>query len=313
MLVNGDDLLCRTSDLEYLVWKDVVKFGGLTPSIGKNFRHGQIATINSEMWNIKLLHHNVDRYDESIVSFYHGSRETIIDLGLARGSMKNGTVHLSEEEQSPFRNPQVWGNSKEVCWQKFLSSCPDQIVAYDFLFKAVGHQVLDALPDGMPLCVPIWLGGGGFPLPPKDHPLRSQREPSKMDRLVCRYLSDMFGYGLGQKYLTALADNIFPASVEAELDLDSSLRKALQIPKPVPGERSDTKEKLTPLPSWMFLPLGSLANERGGHFVKRAEMLFNGIRRRVPKHNRGPLPLSEFRAFPPPLHREQYVLEEVVG
>jgi len=314
MLINGDDLLCRTSDLEYLVWKDIVKFGGLTPSIGKNFRHKSIATINSEMWRITTLHHNVDRYDETIVSFYHGEREPIIELGLARGSMKNGTALLSQEEQSPFRNPQTWGTSKEVCWRKFLNSCPDQISAYDFLFESVGHQVLSQLPTGMPLCVPTWLGGSGFPLPPADHPLRSEREPSDHDLKTARYMSDTYGFGIGRKYLSALNDNILPASVEAEMDEDDRLRTLLQIPPPQLSPVKDGPTPLTPLPNWMFLPLGSLANERGGLYIKKAEMLWRGIRFvRTRRHGRGPLPVSEFRDSPPPLHREQYVFEGVVG
>jgi len=314
MLVNGDDLLCRTSDLEYLVWKDIVKFGGLTPSIGKNFRHSQIATINSEMWHIKRLHHNVDRYEESIVEFFWGERETIIDLGLARGSMKNGTVNLTKDEISPFCNPQIWGMSKEVCWKKFLASCPNQVVAYDFLFNAVGRQVLAALPEAMPLCVPTWLGGAGFPLPPEDHPLRSEREPSKMSRLTARYLSDTWTFGLGQKYLSALETKSLPASVEVEIDLDSRLRDALAMPRPIVVEVREPKTTLTPLPSWMFMPCGSLANESECiHVNAKVEKLWNGIRQRVPNHRRGPLPISEFRDCPPPLHRESYVFEEVVG
>jgi len=315
MLVNGDDLLCRTSDLEYLVWKDIVKFGGLTPSIGKNFRHAKIATINSEMWYIQVLHQNVDRYDESILGFYWGEREPIIELGLARGSMKNGVVGLAGEDISPFYNPQIWGTSKERCWDKFIKSCPDKVVAYDFLWNAVGRKVVTELPEGMPLCVPTWLGGAGFPLPPAEHPLRSQREPSKMQRLAARYINDTWGHcRITSKYLRAIETKSMPASVDAEIELDCDIRKALRIPKPTIIEVPEPKTELTPLPNWMFLPIGSLCNESGSvDNQSQARKLYNGIRQRVPKHQRGPLPLSEFRGRPPPLHRESYVFEGVVG
>jgi hypothetical protein len=266
------------------------------------------------MWFVKELHHNVGRYGESIVSFYWGEREPIIELGLARGSMKNGVVGLKSEDISPFYNPQIWGSSKEYCWEKFIQSCPNKVAAYDFLWGAVGSKILAELPEGMPLCVPTWLGGAGFPLPPKEHPLRSQREPSKYDRLRARYLSDTWGWGIGQKYVRALETKSLPASVEAEIDLDSEIRAKLAIPRPIVVEEKEPKPELTPLPNWMFMPVGSLCNESDCQDTNaRVRKLWKGILLRIPKHKRGPLSLSEFRGRPPPLHRESYVLEEVVG
>jgi hypothetical protein len=318
MLINGDDLLCRTSALEYLVWKDIVHFGGLTPSLGKNFRSRTIGTINSEMWHFSTATHTSTDGSQH-TKFFTAEREQIIQMGMMRGSMKNGTVNLTQDEQSPFSNTYQWGASKEVCWRKFLDSCPKPGLAYDYLWKSISQQVIDVLPTGMPLCQPVWLGGAGFPLPPLDHPHRDRREPSASQRMIATYLADNASHGLGLRYLRALEYHTLPANLMAEMDADSEIRKKLKIPKPERCPRGedvdDTPTKLpgvSPLPAASFIMTGC-KTESSWKAAGSAEALYQLIFARSRRLTCKPLPCSSFRDSPPPLYPETYVFEGVVA
>jgi hypothetical protein len=49
-LVNGDDILFRSNDQHYEVWKKWVKTVGFTLSMGKNYIHPSVLTVNSELY-----------------------------------------------------------------------------------------------------------------------------------------------------------------------------------------------------------------------------------------------------------------------
>jgi len=52
VLVNGDDILFRTSPEKYKGWLDFIPTTGLFPSPGKNFYHDKYCTINSQLFNV---------------------------------------------------------------------------------------------------------------------------------------------------------------------------------------------------------------------------------------------------------------------
>jgi len=49
-LVNGDDILFRTNPEHYEIWKNYVRDIGFTLSVGKNYIHESVFTINSQMF-----------------------------------------------------------------------------------------------------------------------------------------------------------------------------------------------------------------------------------------------------------------------
>jgi len=55
VIVNGDDILFRSSDEFYLVWKASVAAVGFTLSLGKNYVHRSILTVNSQFYRHALV------------------------------------------------------------------------------------------------------------------------------------------------------------------------------------------------------------------------------------------------------------------
>jgi hypothetical protein len=47
VLVNGDDILFRSSDSHFATWQKEIALVGFVPSVGKNFRHPRFFTVNS--------------------------------------------------------------------------------------------------------------------------------------------------------------------------------------------------------------------------------------------------------------------------
>jgi hypothetical protein len=52
VLINGDDILFRTTKDKYQIWLTNVVKAGLHPSPGKNFFHPKYCTVNSEMYSV---------------------------------------------------------------------------------------------------------------------------------------------------------------------------------------------------------------------------------------------------------------------
>jgi hypothetical protein len=48
-LINGDDILMRTSKKNYPIWKEKVEEFGLSLSLGKNYVHPEFGTVNSQL------------------------------------------------------------------------------------------------------------------------------------------------------------------------------------------------------------------------------------------------------------------------
>lgn len=309
MLINGDDLLCRTNPLEYLVWKDIVDFGGLTPSIGKNFRSRTIGTINSEMWHFSLtsqLLSNGERY----LDFFQCEREQIIECGKIRGSMKGKASLASKaDETSPFCDPQDWGTSAERRWKEFLISCPKPELAYDYLWTSVGAELALKLPSGVPLCQPVWLGGGGFPLPPIGHPKRDQREPSSSQRMIARYLFQNTHKPLARNFLASLNTTCIPMNLFNEMEEDNRIRRKLRVPKPTVDTPKRLDSDLTPLPSSSFALCGVEPNDCRN---KNSAVLYSRVRANAWKCEKRPLSCAEFCDSPPSLNADTYVLQRVV-
>jgi hypothetical protein len=49
-LINGDDILFRSNDAFYAIWKKWIEIAGFTLSVGKNYISPNFLTVNSESW-----------------------------------------------------------------------------------------------------------------------------------------------------------------------------------------------------------------------------------------------------------------------
>jgi hypothetical protein len=54
VLVNGDDILFRSNQKHYAIWKDQIKYVSFTLSLGKNYIHSTLLTVNSVMYSFSL-------------------------------------------------------------------------------------------------------------------------------------------------------------------------------------------------------------------------------------------------------------------
>jgi len=76
VLINGDDILFRANDLLYSLWEENTKEVGFELSLGKNYTHPTVLTINSECWMF-------NRGDKTF------KRAGFLNVGLLTGLYKN--------------------------------------------------------------------------------------------------------------------------------------------------------------------------------------------------------------------------------
>jgi hypothetical protein len=83
-LVNGDDILFRTNDAFYALWLEKITIAGFELSIGKNYVHKSIFTINSQCFRARK-ETKQGEYD-----LYHFEEITYLNCGLLIGQSKSG-------------------------------------------------------------------------------------------------------------------------------------------------------------------------------------------------------------------------------
>nr|WAK75234.1 MAG: putative RNA-dependent RNA polymerase [Hubei narna-like virus 5] len=175
VLINGDDLLFRAKLTTFLTWKSVVNWGGLIPSVGKTLVSKRFGSINSRIFRFDTRYFKNTKYIDA-TPINH------IQLALAHGSMKNGNV---SDEHTNFM-------SKQIRFQEFMDSCPNKARAWKYLFSL--HQdYLSVHCKNFPLaslCLPLELGGLGFPSPPIDSVYYAKREPRPLSLILARMIMD---------------------------------------------------------------------------------------------------------------------------
>ena len=82
-IVNGDDILFRANDSFYAVWQETVKKVGFTLSIGKNYIHRSLLTVNSKLYQ---HHHHSNTFTE--ITFYHTGLVTGMAYRTGRQNVK---------------------------------------------------------------------------------------------------------------------------------------------------------------------------------------------------------------------------------
>jgi hypothetical protein len=116
VLVNGDDILFKCNDEFYLIWKKWIEEAGFHLSIGKNYVHSKVLTINSQCF----------LYDKDTHNF---SNITYLNVGLLIGQSKNGP--RSSEENIPlsdwYNTIMMGSTSKQYIHNSFLHYHSDRV------------------------------------------------------------------------------------------------------------------------------------------------------------------------------------------
>jgi len=142
VLVNGDDILFRTNPVHYELWKKRVASIGFDLSIGKNYIHEKVLTINSQCFN----------YCEN---FLH--KVDYCNFGLLSGTSKLGSQSRGEVREKALDLCENYIKSvggsldKKLSFTKFLSRNSEDIN------KITHHGRYN-------LFVPRVLGGLGLPV-----------------------------------------------------------------------------------------------------------------------------------------------------
>ncbi|APG77088.1 RNA-dependent RNA polymerase [Beihai narna-like virus 4] len=211
ILVNGDDLLCRTSDKEYYIWSQITAMGGLIPSLGKCFRHRRIATINSEMWVCRKMRTTLlGPLDGPLSEFTYTTieRRHLPLEGLARGSIKgaSGTTDsqrriekMSLLDSSNVRSLVPMGD----CWREYVRSTPSyadesspgvraalQRRLWDHCWDVNRDRLKRISRFPISFCMPVRYGGLGFPLPPPSSRSYAQRLPKANNWAMANLLAN---------------------------------------------------------------------------------------------------------------------------
>jgi hypothetical protein len=93
--VNGDDILFRSNDEHYVIWKSTVKQLGFKLSLGKNYIHPRLFTINSILFEFIILnpdtHGYIDETGERIPvrDSYRFRKLDFFNPGLLTGQSKS--------------------------------------------------------------------------------------------------------------------------------------------------------------------------------------------------------------------------------
>lgn len=161
-LIHGDDILFRTTKAHYKKWEETIERYGLTKSVGKNYFHPRVFTIDSELW---------------IQSVAHGQTTFKKYLPMNCKTILQGRHERAIE--SDGRDAPI------AMWDKFNSSIVGSQDPEYFLKKYLcNHKTLlrrlTHTPQGiLNMFLPQQRGGMGFRLPfhPDRIPLKENGEP----------------------------------------------------------------------------------------------------------------------------------------
>lgn len=142
VLVNGDDILFRTNPYHYEIWKNHVQAIGFNLSVGKNYIHKNVLTINSTMY-----HYSQDLKLKLIPYNNFGLLSGTSKLAGSRGEVREKAVELRDAYIAS-----VGGSSnRPLAHAKFLTRNAKEIQKITFRGR-------------YNLFVPVEVGGLGFPL-----------------------------------------------------------------------------------------------------------------------------------------------------
>jgi len=160
LMINGDDVVFRTTKAGHKIWERMTAFVGLETSLGKTFLTKAFAQINST--NFKKLDTPVDEYDSEsgITRQMWFKQGQYINLGLLYGLKRSGEkVGLDVVADAKI--------SLGARCRDLIRNCPLELrESVMRLFLSHHRQQLNQLRD-IPWFVPEALGGVGLPTVPQ--------------------------------------------------------------------------------------------------------------------------------------------------
>lgn len=149
MLINGDDVLLRFKSSDYELWKDIVRSGGLVPSIGKNYVSRDFVVINSTVY--------------SVTETFFGlqfNRCNYANIGLMHPQLQRGSL-----DDSFSLDPSVFdlGQISHEFTRGFEEVVQDRMMSL-FIGDPTVRQLLSGVPPSVSYFVSKNLGGLGLKL-----------------------------------------------------------------------------------------------------------------------------------------------------
>ena len=176
-LVNGDDILFRTNPDHYEIWKKHVADIGFTLSVGKNYIHEKVLTINSTMY--KFQESRLKRIDYCNFGLLSGTSK----LGASRGEVREKAIELAD------------------AFTKSVGGATNKPLAASRFFVRNSESIAKITMRGRyNLFIPRALGGLGFPIYSgvNFHVTRFQRLLAKLV-LKSKDLCPLFGFKTSSK------------------------------------------------------------------------------------------------------------------
>jgi len=179
-LVNGDDIYFRSNPVFYQIWLKYITIAGFVLSVGKNYVHKSVFTINSQCFT----------YNTAKDSLYE---TTYLNVGLLIGQSKSGVVG----EKLP-----TWD-----LYNKVLKGCYNKLYTHNrFLYYHSDSIAQISKKGNYNLFLPKVLGGLGFIRPSPDVPVKItsfQRQLATYfhNKVTQAYLNPTVGLKLSQATL----------------------------------------------------------------------------------------------------------------
>jgi len=151
MMINGDDVLLKCRKGYYNTWKDLVKTGGLVPSIGKNYQSNAFVIINSTLY---------DQVGPNCLGESNFQQRDYINLGLLFPN-RDGFTKLNPDEGWSL-DPGVTdlgSISKDLC--KGHREIQDRLMSF-YIGSPYVRSLLSTVPASVSYYVSKSLGGLGL-------------------------------------------------------------------------------------------------------------------------------------------------------
>lgn len=177
ILINGDDVVARTTRYGFEAWKKITAIGGLTWSPGKTYVSPEFCELNSQRFlreegrTVTTLDRSGLREVTRACPFVH---VPYVNMGLLLGQTRSGAP-LSREDVIGSAQ----GRSLGSCYRDLINAAPEEVrVKVHKAFVENNKEALESLRP-IPWYVPEWLGGVG---------LTGVEEPSTLDRKIARMI-----------------------------------------------------------------------------------------------------------------------------
>jgi len=154
-LVNGDDIYFRTNSAFTAIWLKYITIAGFQLSIGKNYIHPSVFTINSQ-----CFHYNLET--DTLLEY------TYLNVGLLKGQSKSGVIGEKLPLGDLYNKVLKGSYNPVVTHNRFLNFHKNSLIQMSGQ-KKYGHSYKGG---NYNFFLPKLLGGLGFILPSKDIPLR---------------------------------------------------------------------------------------------------------------------------------------------